>query len=405
MFSNEKYLMYKQAIKGYPLPLAFVDLNEFDANVDYVRKIIENSGRTIRVGTKSIRCEPLTKRIFELGGKNFKGLFTYTAEETAWLAEKGYDDFIIAYPTVQESDLQLILNMTENGKTVLPMVDCLEHLQVLSELAGARAIRQGVCLEIDMSFRPFNISKIHLGLRRSPMRTPADVIRLIKREKEYPNVEIKALMGYEGHIAGTADAVPGKNLNNSFMRHLKKSSVRELTARRQAVVKALKEQGLELEIVNGGGSGSLASTLQDKSVTEVTVGSGFFCPGLFHHFAEVKYKPSAFFAIQIVRKPVDNMITCLGGGYTASGPAGPEKLPLPAMPVGLKYLSLEGAGEVQTPFILPDDCPELKLGDPVILQHAKGGELSERFEELLLIKDQSVNGSVPTYRGEGKTFL
>ncbi|MFO8193101.1 MAG: alanine racemase [Bacillota bacterium] len=405
MFSNEKYLMYRQLIKGHPLPLAFVDLDEFDANIDYIRTIIENSGRTIRIGTKSIRCEPLTKRIFELGGKNFKGLFTYTAGETAWLSEKGYDDFIIAYPTMQESDLLLILNMTEKGKTVLPMVDCIEHLQILSESAKARGINQGVCVEIDMSFRPFNISKLHLGLRRSPIRTPAEVISLIDRSRKYPNIEIKALMGYEGHIAGTADAVPGKGLKNNFMRYLKESSVHELTARRQAVVAALEEQGLKLEIVNGGGSGSLVSTLQDQSVNEVTVGSGFFCPGLFHHFAEVKYRPAAFFAIQIVRKPADNMITCLGGGYTASGPTGPEKLPLPVMPVGLKYLPLEGAGEVQTPFTLPLDCPELKLGDPVILQHAKGGELCERFEELLLIKDQSVTGSVPTYRGEGKTFL
>jgi D-serine deaminase-like pyridoxal phosphate-dependent protein len=405
VFNNEKYLLYKQALNEQPLPLAFVDLDQFDANIAYVRSIVANSGKTIRVGTKSIRCEALTGRIFELGGNDFKGLLTYTAAETAWLAEKGHDDFIIAYPTVQESDLSLILELTEKGKAVLPMVDCLDHLQILSKAAEVRGIKLGVCLEIDMAFHPFNLSGLHLGVRRSPLRSPEEVIKLVEQAEKCRHVEIKALMGYEGHIAGTADAIPGKTFKNAFMRYLKRSSVRELTARRQAIVSALAGSGLNLEIVNGGGSGSLRSTLQDQSITEITVGSGFFCPGLFHNFAEVNYRPSAFFAIQFVRKPADKMITCLGGGYTASGPVGPEKLPLPAMPVGLQYLSLEGAGEVQTPFILPEDCPELNLGDPIILQHAKGGELCERFDSLLLIKKHSITGSVPTYRGEGKTFL
>ncbi len=109
MFTNELYLDYAQTLSGKRLPLAFVDLAAFDANINYVRSIVAGTGRTIRVGTKSIRCEALTKRIFELGGQSFQGLLTYTAEETAWLAEKGYDDFIIAYPTVQKSDLTLIL--------------------------------------------------------------------------------------------------------------------------------------------------------------------------------------------------------------------------------------------------------------------------------------------------------
>ena len=182
--------------------------------------------------------------------------------------------------------------------------------------------------------------------------------------------------------------------------------MRELTARRQSVVKAIEDtNGIQLEIVNGGGSGSLISTLKDNSITEVTVGSAFFCPALFHHFVEVTYKPAAFFAIQIVRRPANKMVTCLGGGYVASGAVGPEKLPLPVLPVGMKYLSFEGAGEVQTPFILPEDCPDLGLGDPVFLQHAKGGELCEHFDELLLLKNGSVNGKVLTYRGEGKVFL
>lgn len=405
MFTSERYLSYSRILQDQRLPLAFLDLDSFDENIRHVRNIIEGTDKTIRVGTKSIRSEPLTKRIFELGGPNFKGLLTFTAEETAWLADKGYDDFIIAYPTVQSSDLDLIIEMIRAGKTVRPMVDCEEHLYILSKAAQAAKVEIETCLEIDMAYRPFNSKKNHLGVRRSPLRTPEEAVSLARKVEEMPCVKIKALMGYEGHIAGTGDAVPGRALKNKFLRFMKNRSVIELTNRRKAVVQALLNEGIELEVVNGGGSGSLISSLKDSSLTEVTVGSGFYCPALFHHFAEIKYQPAAFFATQIVRFPAPGMITCLGGGYPASGSAGPDKLPLPVLPVGLKYIPLEGAGEVQTPLTLPEDCPELKLGDPIIFQHAKGGELSERFNEIILLQDSNVVGKALTYRGEGKAFL
>jgi len=181
--------------------------------------------------------------------------------------------------------------------------------------------------------------------------------------------------------------------------------VRELTARRDSIVAALKRAGMKLRVINGGGSGSLVSSGRDPDLTEVTAGSAFYCSGLFHHFKEVHFLPSAFFAIQVVRKPALDMVTCLGGGYMASGSAGPDKLPVPVLPTGLKLLPLEGAGEVQTPLALPDGCPSLQVGDPVFFQHAKAGELCERFNELYLVEGNRIVDMVQTYRGEGRAFL
>jgi D-serine deaminase-like pyridoxal phosphate-dependent protein len=41
----------------------------------------------------------------------------------------------------------------------------------------------------------------------------------------------------------------------------------------------------------------------------------------------------------------------------------------------------------------------------VWFRHAKAGELCERFETLHLVEADSVTAAVPTYRGEGLTFL
>ena len=99
------------------------------------------------------------------------------------------------------------------------------------------------------------------------------------------------------------------------------------------------------------------------------------------------------------------MVTCQGGGYMASGPTDASKAPLPVMPVGMDYLSLEGAGEVQTPLRLRKGTPKIALGDPVFFQHAKAGELCERFNELYLLQGEKIVDVVKTYRGEGMNFL
>jgi D-serine deaminase-like pyridoxal phosphate-dependent protein len=246
---------------------------------------------------------------------------------------------------------------------------------------------------------------VHLGVRRSPLRDVHQVAELVRAAAGLKGVQITAVMGYEAQIASVSDAIPSQRLKNAVVRRIKQHSMTELMARRQQIIQVLKEEGCAIDLVNGGGSGSLKATAQDPSVTEVTAGSAFFAPGLFHHFHDVRFDPAAFFALQVVRMPAPGMITCQGGGYVASGRTGDDKQPHPVMPPGLRCVGMEGAGEMQTPLRLPADAPPLEIGDPVFFQHAKAGELCERFNHLLLIQNSRIVDRVPTYRGQGHAFL
>jgi D-serine deaminase-like pyridoxal phosphate-dependent protein len=404
-FSNARYAELKTIFQGQRLPLAFVDLAAFDANVSTAAALAVQAGKKLRIGTKSIRCLGLMERVLAHPSRVFQGFLTYTAEETAWLASQGHDDFILAYPTVQTSDLALLAGLVRQGKRLSVMVDCPAHLHALDEAGRTQDVVLPACLEIDMAYRPLGGDTPHLGLWRSPIRTPQQALELVRQTHFLSHTIIDSLMGYEGHIAGTTDAAPGQILKNWFLRRLKNASVRELTRRRQRVVEALRSAGLNLRLVNGGGSGSIVSTLRDPSVSEGTIGSGLYAPGLFHYFREVRYLPSAFFALQVVRLPRPGIATCSGGGYIASGAIEKSKLPLPVMPVGMKYLDLEGAGEVQTPLALAPNCPPVQPGDPFFFQHAKAGELCERFNTLHLLQENKIIETILTYRGEGLNFL
>ncbi|MBI4557863.1 MAG: hypothetical protein HY706_09790 [Candidatus Hydrogenedentes bacterium] len=51
-------------------------------------------------------------------------------------------------------------------------------------------------------------------------------------------------------------------------------------------------------------------------------------------YRQFRHLPAAGFAMEINRRLAPNLFTCAGGGYVASGSAGPEKLPTPYLPIG-----------------------------------------------------------------------
>jgi D-serine deaminase-like pyridoxal phosphate-dependent protein len=204
-------------------------------------------------------------------------------------------------------------------------------------------------------------------------------------------------MGYEAQIAGLADTSWSR-------RAMKRLSRRDVAAARADVVRALAERGLPATLVNGGGSGSIDSSSAEAALTEVAAGSGFVDSHLFDDYAGLQLTPAAYFALQVVRRPAPGLVTCHGGGFIASGGAGRDRLPRPSLPAGCALLSLEGAGEVQTPVRLPAGV-ELRLGEPIFFRHAKAGELAEHFNEYHLVRGETIESTVPTYRGLGRCFL
>jgi D-serine deaminase-like pyridoxal phosphate-dependent protein len=181
---------------------------------------------------------------------------------------------------------------------------------------------------------------------------------------------------------------------------MKRASMAQLAQRRPAVVGALQAELGRALLVNGGGSGSVAETVADPTVTEVTAGSGLYCPALFDHYRAFTPRPAAYFGLDVVRHPTRHIATLFGGGYPASGPAGSDRLPAPLG--GGAYLSTEGAGEVQTPLRYRSEVPA--IGDRVWFRHAKAGEMMERFDVVHLVRGGRIEETVPTYRGESRTF-
>jgi D-serine deaminase-like pyridoxal phosphate-dependent protein len=392
------YARYRRATSGEHLPFAFVDLDALEENA---KTLFEGArDKSVRIATKSLRVPALIRRVADLGGAAVSGLMTYNARETATLLAEGFRDLLLAYPTVQRSDVSKLARANREGAVVSVVADAVEHLEALDAGARDAGARIPVVVDVDVAYHP--LGGLHLGVLRSPLRTPAEVAAFARRVASYPGLVFHGVMAYEAQIAGIADHDPSAPARDAVKRALKALSRPDVARARREIVGALRDAGLAPKMFNGGGTGSLRSSSRDTALTEVAVGSGFLASHLFDFYRDVPLVPAAFFGLEVVRRPKPGIVTCHGGGYVASGEAGPSRLPRPAWPEGLALVLHEGAGEVQTPLRVPKGV-ELEIGDPVFFRHAKAGELAEHFGEYLLLGGDEIVGRAKTYRGLGVT--
>lgn len=395
--AGARHRRYVRAIEGERLPCAIVDLDAVEANVDVLVAPVRRQRKTLRVASKSLRCPALIRHVMKRGGETMRGVMTYDAQETAFLVEQGFDDLLLAYPTVQPDDVAVIAQLAARGARVSVIVDSPAHLGPLDAAAKVAGTRVPVVIDVDVAYRPLG-DRVHLGVRRSPVRTPHDVLELHTHIMHHEHLQFHGLMAYEAQIAGVVD----DSLPKRAMKRLSRLDVAETRAR---IVEALRARsGIRPALFNGGGTGSVLSSSREDALTEVTAGSGFVCSHLFEGYRGLPLVPAAYFALQVTRVPSPGFVTCAGGGLVASGQAGVDRLPRPALPEGLALLPLEGAGEVQTPLVVSPGT-QVRVGDPVFFRHAKGGELAEHFATYLFVRGDRIEARAETYRGFGRSFL
>ncbi|MEX2683222.1 MAG: alanine racemase [Candidatus Sigynarchaeota archaeon] len=384
----------KSLLSGIRLPCAMLDLDNYNANLAIIRDAMNATRKKMRLCTKSIRVPELAASIAR---EDFaSGLFASRAAEALYYtAEHGVKDIMVGYPLIAPEDARdLCKAKKEHDAAISVMVDCPAQLEVLEAAASNAGIHLDVIIDIDVAD---SFLGMKVGAHRSPIHDPKAAVDLaIHIAKKCPHLEFAGIMGYEAQNASIGDS-------SAFMRWIKARSRKHVNALRAAVVDALTSAGFPPRIVNGGGSGCYPDTAAEPCVTELGIGSLLFKSHLFDSFRVLeKYKPAMFFALQVVRKPCNDIVTAFSGGYVSSGV---RAQPIVHMPAGISALDREGFGEVQTPLKFDPRKLQLNPGDIVLCRFGKAGEPLEHFNEVLAISNGTVKTRYKTYRGLGLQFF
>ncbi len=84
---------------------------------------------------------------------------------------------------------------------------------------------------------------------------------------------------------------------------MQQQAKKQVTQFRRLAIAHIKAYFPKVRFINGGGSGSMAYTAQQREVTEITVGSAFYAPALFDQFTHLYLEKAAGFALRVTRKP------------------------------------------------------------------------------------------------------
>lgn len=390
---------------GLDSPVLALDLGALEHNIADLKR--RAGGVPIRVASKSLRVRSVIDNI--LGRDGFAGVLAYDVSEAHWLAvESGITDVLLGYPSAKRGALAALFADETACERVTLLVDDVAQLDIVDAvLAPDKRPTVRIAIDLDASLRAV-AGHVHVGVRRSPIHSVEQARKLAQAIASRPGFRLVGAMSYEAQVAGVGNEVAGKRLMNTAVQAMQAVSMRELRHRRGKAIAAMAEVA-DLEFVNGGGTGSLEETAKDSAITDIAAGSGFFGGHLFDTYKHFQPAPALSFGLDVLRRPNDEIVTCAGGGWIASGPPGPDRLPKPVWPADLQFVGTEAAGEVQTP-LQGQAAATLSVGDRVWFRHTKSGEVCERSESVALIERDAdgraeVVDVVPTYRGEGKCFL
>jgi D-serine deaminase-like pyridoxal phosphate-dependent protein len=170
-----------------PTPTLWVDLAALDHNVDVMAAA--RPGRSLRPHVKAFKSTALAAHVRDRGGHD--AFCCATLKEVAGLVASGLgDDVLLANETLDRDRLgDLVAAATERGARVTVAVDSAETIAAAADAATNGPL--AVLVDVDV------------GLPRCGC-PPADAGRLAD-DARAAGLEVRGVMGYEGHVVGNPD--------------------------------------------------------------------------------------------------------------------------------------------------------------------------------------------------------
>ncbi len=226
-------------------PIGYVDLDRTRANAQRVVAYATRHDLGWRPHIKTHKSLAVARIQLAAGAR---GLTVATLREAEVMANLT-DDLLLAYPPVGAPKLDRLVRLPER----LDLKVALDSAEVLVALGAAAAEvgrEVGVLIEQDM------------GMRRVGLPSSDAVVELASRASDTRGVCFRGVMFYPGHIRMAEDE--------------QGAHIEDVSARMDRTLRALREAGLEADIVSGGSTPTVWRSHEMEGLTEIRSGSCIF---------------------------------------------------------------------------------------------------------------------------------
>ncbi|MFH2110754.1 MAG: DSD1 family PLP-dependent enzyme [Candidatus Bathyarchaeota archaeon] len=229
-------------------PALLLDLDIMESNIRKMADRFKRMPADLRPHVKTHKIPIIAWKQIEAGAI---GVTCAKLGEAEVMAEAGIRDILIANQVVGEPKVTRLMSLAKHSDVIVA-VDDSRNVKHLAERAREKKVELGVLVEVDV------------GNNRCGTMPGEPALQLSKEVMRYPSLDFKGLMGYEGFC----------------------QFIPELEARRAKATEAmdklvgtrhlLENNGVDVDIVSGGGTGTHMITGNHRGVTEVEAGSYVF---------------------------------------------------------------------------------------------------------------------------------
>jgi D-serine deaminase-like pyridoxal phosphate-dependent protein len=243
-----------QAVESLDSPQLLVDLDVVDANLAALRNACEQRGVSLRAHFKSLKCTGLAHYLHERGVDSF---LCAKLNEAEALIESGLTDVLIANQVVGRTKLRRLMELCQRGR-VSVCVDDPGNVRALSEAAVAADTTVGVLVEVN------------IGMNRCGVEPGRPTLELAQLVRSLPGLYFVGLQGYDGHLQMLSD--PEERRTKCL------EGLDQLVGTRRL----LESEGVAVEVVTGGGTGTWEYVSAYPGMTEIQPGSFVLMDCAYH---------------------------------------------------------------------------------------------------------------------------
>lgn len=231
-------------------PCLVLDLDALERNIRKMGDYAKAHGMRHRVHGKMHKSVDVAKLQERLGGS--VGVCCQKVSEAEVFARGGIRDVLVSNQVRDPAKIDRLARLPKLGARTIVCVDMLDNVADLS----AAAVRHGTTLEC--------LVEIDCGAGRCGVKTTPEVVALAKAIDAAPGLTFAGIQAYQGamqHMDAYAD---------------RKAKIDLAVAQVKDAVDALKAEGLECDIVGGGGTGSYYFESTSGVYNELQCGSYAF---------------------------------------------------------------------------------------------------------------------------------
>jgi D-serine deaminase-like pyridoxal phosphate-dependent protein len=205
------------------------------------------------------------------------GLTVSKLAEAEVLANGGIRDVLIANQVVGEQKVRRLVNLAAYTDVIVA-VDSLANARQLADAAEARGVSLNVLLEINV------------GNDRCGVEPFEPSLRLVREIIARPGLCFRGVMGYDGHLAFTDAAAKYANSVECYRLLVQSADF-------------IRQAGIPVEIVSGGGSSTYRSAAAVPGMTELQAGTYIFSDTTYRDNGLEEFRCSLSILSTVISRP------------------------------------------------------------------------------------------------------